>query len=632
MPRLEKVFAKRNISRNVRRAMKPREAPATADHEEVEWQFDALDARPVARWLARFSSNGATVSPSGEREISDTYLDTEDWRVYRAGYALRIREKGGKIEATMKLVSASEDGEGLKKRREISEPLASKDPSNLPKSGGPVGERVHALAGQKSLRTLFEVHTKRRTYDASFGEGKGEESEPDVAGANARATAEANAEIMNAGGANEDVASTEANAGANDGGSRAGADAGTDADGATADGIAVAEIAVAEIALDETEILVEGGPPAVLRRVEVEVERGSVDDVSPFVAELRRGCRLAPATTSKFEAGLLASELSPPEEPDFGPTEISSSLSVGEVAYAVMRGQFEKFLAREPGTRIGEDSEELHDMRVASRRMRAAMQVFKAALPVRSKKLRDELKWIAGVLGEVRDLDVQLEKLEAWVSEAAPDDREPLGELREVLEERRTKARKSMLRTLDSRRYTSFVEAYSAFLRRGPARRSTYARRSVVEVGPELITKRYRKFRKAGDVIQKDSPAEEYHELRKRGKRLRYALEFHSKIYGKPTAELTKALKTLQDVLGDHQDAEVAVAHLRELALPAKKRRGGGISSRTVFAMGGISHRYETLAAELREEFPAAYSEIKGKRWKRLVRAMEKARPVAAGE
>lgn len=550
------------------RAMSVSEEPKTADHQEIEWQFDSLDVRPVARWLEGFSSNGATVSPSGEKEIADTYLDTEDWRVHRAGYALRVREKGGKAEATMKLIASSDDGEGLKKRREISEPLASKDPSSLSKAEGPVGERVRSLAGQKSLRPLFEVRTKRTTYEASF-EADGEGGE----------------------------------------------------DGS--------ENAVGEVALDETEIPIEGGSPAVLRRVEVEMERGSVDAVSPFVEELRRGCRLTPSITSKFEAGLLASELSPPEPPEFGSRDVSSSLSVGEVAYAVMRAQFSIFLLHEPGTRIGEDSEGLHDMRVASRRLRAAMQIFKDALPVRSKKLRDELKWIAGVLGEVRDLDVQLEQLEEWISEADSEDREPLGELRGILKERRGKARKAMLRTLDSRRYARFVESYSAFLRRGPARRSQYARRPVLEAGPDLIQRRYRKFRKAGDVIAKDSPAEEYHELRKRGKRLRYALEFFAEIYGKPATELTKALKSLQDVLGGHQDAEVAVAQLRELALPAKKRRGRSVSPQTIFAMGGVSHRYEALTGELREEFPPAYGKIKGKRWKRLKKTMEEARPNA---
>jgi CHAD domain-containing protein len=67
----------------------------------------------------------------------------------------------------------------------------------------------------------------------------------------------------------------------------------------------------------------------------------------------------------------------------------------------------------------------------------------------------------------VRDLDVQLERLEGWISKVAPEDREPLGALVTVLEEQRAKARKRMLRAFDSRRYTRFVEAFIAFLERG---------------------------------------------------------------------------------------------------------------------------------------------------------------------
>lgn len=532
-------------------------APGT-DHQEVEWQFDALDARPVARWLQARSdgpSDGMSLSPSGEKRISDTYLDTEDWRVYRAGYALRIREKAGALEATMKLLSPAGDGEALRRRREISESLKAGDSSStLSKSGGPVGERVKALAGHKSLKPLFEVRTRRGTYEVALGED-----------------------------------------------------------------------ATGEVALDETEIPVEGGAPVALRRVEVEVTDGAPASFEPFVEELRRGCGLAPATASKFEAGLFALGLSPPEAPEFGPTEISFSLPVGEVAYAVMREQFEVFLKHEPGTRIGEDPEELHDMRVASRRMRAAMKVFEAALPVRSKKLRADLKWIAGILGEVRDLDVQLEELEGWISEVIPDDREPLGELRGVLEGRRERARKAMLRVLDSRRYERFVEACGAFLKRGPSRRSKEARRPVLAVGPEVLRRYYRKVRKAGDGISEDSSAVEYHELRKKGKRLRYALEFLSKVYGKPARDLRGALKSLQDVLGDHQDAEVAIAHLREL-VPEKGRRRA-LSPRTVFVMGTVAHRYEVRIGELRGLFPDTYSEIKGKRWKRLKKKMDEARP-----
>ena len=85
----------------------------------------------------------------------------------------------------------------------------------------------------------------------------------------------------------------------------------------------------------------------------------------------------------------------------------------------------------------------------------------------------------------MRDLDVQLERLEGWISKVAPEDREPLGALVTVLEEQRAKARKRMLRAFDSRRYTRFVEAFIAFLERGPSRRSKAARRPILDVAPD---------------------------------------------------------------------------------------------------------------------------------------------------
>lgn len=261
-------------------------------------------------------------------------------------------------------------------------------------------------------------------------------------------------------------------------------------------------------------------------------------------------------------------------------------------------------------------------MRVASRRLRAAMQIFKDALPSRERGLRDELKHFAGVLGEVRDLDVQLDQLRGWISSAEPEEREALGAFVSVLEDRREKARRKMLRSLDSKRYEHFVESFERFLRRGPHSRSKEAGQPVLAAAPDLIRRRYRKVRKAGDAIGKKSTLEDYHELRKRGKRFRYALEFLSGLYGKPAGKLIGRMKNLQDVLGDHQDAVVATRQLRELAESESE-----LSRQAVFTMGGISRRYQEQARELRARFPKVYDGITGKKWKKLESKMEKHRP-----
>ena len=369
-----------------------------------------------------------------------------------------------------------------------------------------------------------------------------------------------------------------------------------------------------EIALDETTIPLENeAKPVRIQRVEIEVEPEEASRLEGFVEHLREECRLSPAVASKYESGLFARELAPPDPPDFGPTDIDGSLSTGELAFRVLRGQFEVFLAHEPGARIGEDPEELHDMRVATRRMRAAMKIFEKAMPARTRKFRDEFKRVAGALGEVRDLDVQLERLELWVSEAAEQDREPLGALRAVLEEQRTKKRKAMLRTLDSRRYARLVEEFGGFLRRGPYRRSHRAqasRQPILAAGPDLIRKPYRKVRKLGDPLTTESSGDEFHELRKKSKRLRYALEFLTDVYGDPAKDLIKPLKKLQDVLGDHQDAEVATSHLRDLSVA--RGRGPKLPPESVFAMGGISHRYEIEAQKAAGRIPESLRQDKG--------------------
>ena len=106
-------------------------------------------------------------------------------------------------------------------------------------------------------------------------------------------------------------------------------------------------------------------------------------------------CGLQPAGLSKFEAGLLALGQDIPGLPDLGPTDGQPRSTMGELAYAVLRRQLAVLRDKEPGTRLGEDIEELHDMRVATRRLRAGLALFADVLPVRAQTFREELGWLA---------------------------------------------------------------------------------------------------------------------------------------------------------------------------------------------------------------------------------------------
>ena len=512
----------------------------------MEWQFDAADLESVGAWLRQHSSgSGLVVEPESEEKIADTYYDAEDWRFYRAGYALRVRKAGSISEATMKSLSPAEGS--VRRRREITEPLGDDKLATLRRAPGPVGERARSLLGGQDARPMFEVRTRRQKFALLL----------------------------------EDPA------------------------GGPEDGSSANRVRIGEVLLDSTEIPLDGGrESARLSRVEVEAGAGTAPtpDLRGFVDEMQYALDLKPASVSKFETGLYATGLSPRGDTETGPTEIGPAMTLGQVAFAVLRRQFAEMRSHEPGTRIGEDPEELHDMRVATRRMRAAMKVFEGALPERAKWLREELRWLARSLGDVRDLDVQMDRLGA----RGEGDPEYLDKILDVMNKRRTEARDRMLEALDSARYERLEASFGEMLRRGPGAERELAQgngqdpggEAVTSAAPALISARYRKWRKAAKRLDESSPPEEYHDLRKRGKRLRYTLEFVSEVYGKPVSALVSPLKALQDDLGDHQDAVVAAGTLRELGTSTQ---GPRVPRGVAFTMGVFAERYLREAAGIRD-------------------------------
>src|SRR6185437_6561415 len=141
----------------------PARSNGGGDTREVEWQLTAPDLGAVRRWLERHASlDTLRIEPLPTQELHDKYLDTEDWRVFRAGFALRLRGKEGRADATLKgLRSARED---VADRREITEPLPTGRVTALARAAGPVCSRVRDIAGIKALRTLFDIRTSRERF------------------------------------------------------------------------------------------------------------------------------------------------------------------------------------------------------------------------------------------------------------------------------------------------------------------------------------------------------------------------------------------------------------------------------------------------------------------------------------
>lgn len=377
-----------------------------------------------------------------------------------------------------------------------------------------------------------------------------------------------------------------------------------------------------EIAVDETTVPLSDASPARFARVEVEVDAGAVKRAQRFVDVLVAAAGLAPAGTSKFQAALAATGQEVPGPDVLGTTDIAPGQTAADAAYAILRKHFLVFLANEAGTRLGDDIEALHDMRVASRRLRAAMSAFAPYLPRHMRTLRDQLGWVASALGSVRDLDVQLGNLPEWREGFAGAQLAAVDSVEAVLRTRRDAARKQMLSVLDSRRYELFVARFAAALRRGPSRQPLAGHESILSIAPDLVERRYKRLERDGSRIHASSPPEDYHALRIESKKLRYALEFVGPIYGKAAISFSKRVTDLQDVLGLHQDAYVAIETLHELGTTSARKLGPA----GLLTLGAIAERYRQQAATLRAAFPKAFRPLLGADWTRLMRLMESRR------
>lgn len=367
-----------------------------------------------------------------------------------------------------------------------------------------------------------------------------------------------------------------------------------------------AEVAGAwlEAALDETSTICGRQARPLGSRVEIEV--GEVNaEVERLVAEFRADLGAVPCAVSKPESARRAWGL--PEAPSpFVPVPIEPHDPAGLAARKVLRKHLEAMLAREPGTRLGDDIEDLHQMRVATRRLRAALSLFRDVLPQRSEAVREQFRWLGALLGEVRDLDVQMERIEGW-REQGELDPESASFLIGLLAERRSDARAAMLDGLDSVRYDRLVASARRLLDSGLGPRGA-ARAPVALVGPSLIERRHRAVRKAGDALSPQSDPGEFHAMRIRVKRLRYAIEYLSDLYGKPAKEYVARLVALQDLLGEHQDDYVSIALVQELA-------GEGATPEIAFRLGRLSERFSENAERLREAYAGAYKGVRGKAW-----------------
>jgi CHAD domain-containing protein len=207
---------------------------------------------------------------------------------------------------------------------------------------------------------------------------------------------------------------------------------------------------------------------------------------------------------------------------------------------------------RDPGVRLGTDPEDLKRFRIATRRARALIRATHRLLDGRLAELEAELRWLGGVLGPARDLDVLLERLHSLEGELG-DGAAPIVAL---IEQERNDARQTMLAALESPRYNELLARFAFDLGRLETSRSHIGLR-------KLAATETKRLRKAYDSLGAAPRDDDLHALRIKVKRARYSTELAAR---KRREDMLRALKGLQDVIGEHQDSIVAEQRLRSLA------------------------------------------------------------------
>ena len=524
---------------------------------EVEAKFsvseEAIEALSNLHTIA-----GYTMGPARTHHDLDHYVDTSHMDIIKGGYAARLRERDGRMIATLKSLTPADGALHNREELEIDVGEDGWHPQTWPESDAK--SVTLRLGGELPLRELFQVRQTRLVRPVYRD-----------------------------------------------------------------------HVIIAEWSLDQGEIAV-GDHTAPLRELEVElVESGTPHDLRVLASAIGHVPGVTPQPMSKFERGLrltmgdggaeaLAANLpsagngagedgegtealkadaaerlalvektegeTAKDETDEDDKEkkksgpgVEPTDTMAEAGRKVLAFHFQKMLKEEDGAREGDDIEAVHKMRVATRRMRAALKMFAPYYkPKVVRDLEDDLRDTAQALGRVRDLDVALAHVDDYGAKLSEDAQAGLEPLKDDWRKQRDKARKKLVAWLDSGGYRRFVARFKDFVEtpgKGALKTDDDDVQPILvrHLAPAAIWDAFAEVR-AYDQVVADAPVDTLHQLRIHSKRLRYTLEFFAEDLGPNADALVEAVTAMQDHLGELHDAHVSIATLEEfLAQQSRKRR-----------------------------------------------------------
>jgi CHAD domain-containing protein len=362
---------------------------------------------------------------------------------------------------------------------------------------------------------------------------------------------------------------------------------------------------LAEVAADDVSAQTLGPVTAMSRWQEIEVElTGGDQRLLRAADELLRHDGLRPAKRTAKLARALGDRL---PRPDDRPP-LTTSAPAGQVVLAYLRAHAERLKALDPFVRLDEP-DSVHQMRVASRRLRSTFRSFGHILPRDATSgLAADLQWLGGVLGAARDGEVLDAHLRSRLRRApvelriGPVEARIQGHFASV----RAAARTELLAVLDSERYLTLLDDLDGLLASPPL--TTEAARPAAEVLPAAARRARRqmnrRMRRAWRTAPGQSRNEALHRARKAARRARYTAEAMAPAIGGKAARFAKRMKQVQSVLGEHQDSVIAGAAARDLGI------GAYLAGENAFSYGLLCARDacdgERLQAEARRSWKKA--------------------------
>lgn len=386
---------------------------------------------------------------------------------------------------------------------------------------------------------------------------------------------------------------------------------------------------------------------ARFREVEVEVVGAAADSLLEAVVARLREAGAVPSDGRSKVVRAIGSRATEP--PDVVAVSGGRDTSIGEVVRAAVAHGYLRLVAHDLGVRLDEDPEDVHQARVATRRLRSDLRTFRAYLPDDwSAETRAELGWLAEALGRARDADVLFERLHGQADSLDRRDGAGVAGLLGRLVAERDFARRQVLSVLDSDRYGELLDRLVAAARELPPVKTPSAVEAPLGPGadvvgmpeaappeaappevapvaatapgpvapdrdalarrqaPGVVAGPWRHLARAVSGLGPEPSDDALHEVRIRAKRLRYACEAVASSVGKPASELARAAAELQGVLGDFHDAIVAEDWLRQASADGPPA--------LALAAGQLVAREREDAGRGRDAWPASWKRVSRKK------------------